>query len=647
MRSRVPLSNIDNIPCVIDLKQSMKIPKLKKSSVSFKDEPALRKSISTPVRRRSPIDTGTARVDFPQKSREEIFELISQKCHGISSILEDHFQRLDPENTSKLSRELDSFLHSCGEALLSSNEKENSSHYDVSTELQIVGSEDTQWRFGIAEDDDFSNEAGVMHWDNVDDVISVKLSNKNGKDAQVMLTTPWDDDNIVDMNETVLNGTPTFPAMIDVNTPQTISKRSASKSKTKTAVNVDYGGEVLPPPPPKRRGRRASVGGKKLIKKVDRDSTGSEEQFIPNVLASASSPDMADIPLGSIEQRLFTELPEISTPIHLCPKKKVGTSECKAHEEDESAISQMIKDISMIDISDALRTCGHSVKANTNISSNSVCIMYMFIILQRLAPVDAIDSGGIIRDLLRWTGSITSDSETTGGARKRVGFVDVDGSSVPPPNDRRPQSWNSTFETLIRCDNFIESCEKIRRHDTLVQLCIEVTKQLRKDANLRHMKHSVSSIDISVSEMKAQLSMLHCELAYSRGDKTDLRTRMAWMASSVIRFHLRWLLDPPPADISVPGVASSSISYRSNFHQVSDILDKLPAIMSVIMVDISKDDFTVTGNTSGSPPELTVSYVFSSALEVWRQHTHSSTTFSNLTSSNSVDEAKVCLRFSL
>jgi hypothetical protein len=101
------------------------------------------------------------------------------------------------------------------------------------------------------------------------------------------------------------------------------------------------------------------------------------------------------------------------------------------------------------------------------------------------------------------------------------------------------------------------------------RLCLSALAELRYSASFTRLrllnKQSSASADGSISFIRlktntntnAEHSSSHTEPGASTKPKTkvkasDLRFRAAWLLSSVLRYRLRWLLDPPPPFISAP-----------------------------------------------------------------------------------------------
>lgn len=228
--------------------------------------------------------------------------------------------------------------------------------------------------------------------------------------------------------------------------------------------------------------------------------------------------------------------------------------------------------------------------------------------------------------------------------KRSVSFCDVDGSCVTPPG--KDCYHLPTLQTMKRLQGLIGRIEdildnvqishmmsadpgsdhKLTTMDVLLQCCVQLTDPVSSAAASRALRESVSlSVPSGViaalagligSEVRAAMMVNYSSLS---GARTVLRHRTAWMATSVLRSQLRWLLDSPPAHVSVPSVcASNSINTlrRSLLHKLVCLCEGGDALSAsgASKKKRRKSDNTVIDHTILHPVEMTLSSLLAHAL---------------------------------
>jgi hypothetical protein len=171
---------------------------------------------------------------------------------------------------------------------------------------------------------------------------------------------------------------------------------------------------------------------------------------------------------------------------------------------------------------------------------------------------------------------------------KHVHFNTQDGSNISPPNDRRPGSWVDTWDDVCRIQMVLSSLHAMTRFclkHQLISVFESIIKgmahlSLRSNAQkavrtLRMVMPAKSSF--SVSSLSARLELQLPEMCLSLVEaggggtatsflcgivhnRTLIRCKAVWMSAAVLRYHLRWLLDAPPAVLSSPTGGGPSIA---------------------------------------------------------------------------------------
>ena len=228
--------------------------------------------------------------------------------------------------------------------------------------------------------------------------------------------------------------------------------------------------------------------------------------------------------------------------------------------------------------------------------------------------------------------------------KKSVSFCDVDGSCVTPPG--KDCYYLPTLQTMKRLQSLIERIEDILENvqmshmisadhvpdqeltmmDVLLQCCVQLTDPISSAIASRALRESVSlSVPPGViaaiagiigSEVRAAMMMNYSSLS---GARTVLRHRTAWMATSVLRSQLRWLLDAPPAYVSVPSVCASNpikVPRRSLLHKSVCLCESGDALSAsgASKKKRRKSDNTVIDHTILHPVEMTLSSLLAHAL---------------------------------
>lgn len=284
---------------------------------------------------------------------------------------------------------------------------------------------------------------------------------------------------------------------------------------------------------------------------------------------------------------------------------------------------------------------------NVSLSTANGTLIYLFASFFKLDICQSSNSQqliSIIKPLLKniqLLSSYDNDKQEVINNSKKVRFCSVDGSCVSPPNDRRPESWMNTFHNaqlfIEKQDHYSSLYEYLHSHDLLTIFMDTIQGVLFKTASassLRDMIISHTSFhDIwSESESKICLQILKDELlSHIHLYDSSLKCRTSWMFSSVIRYHLRWLLDPSPTEISVAAIATKLYDpeNRSSFYKVETIEDSCKHfIISLeecedIYLDIeeieepkkNKGRVPSSANVTFQDIELSYSYILGKAVQ--------------------------------
>eukprot|EP01034_Spumella_vulgaris_P023474 gene23474-29691_t len=194
--------------------------------------------------------------------------------------------------------------------------------------------------------------------------------------------------------------------------------------------------------------------------------------------------------------------------------------------------------------------------------------------------------------------------------QKKVHFNPQDGSNISPPNDRRPGSWADTWEDVCRIQDLLTSLHAV------TQLCLKLNLVhvfeglIKIMAYLSVRKNAINAVKLlrtivtktsptfTVSSLTATLELWFPELCLvgaSSGvgvlplweikhNRTLLRCKAVWMSAAVLRYHLRWLLDAPPAVLSTPTgggpavVALTTNPDEANSHYRSQVWSSLDLV---------------------------------------------------------------------
>ena len=223
--------------------------------------------------------------------------------------------------------------------------------------------------------------------------------------------------------------------------------------------------------------------------------------------------------------------------------------------------------------------------------------------------------------------------------KKSVRFCGVDGSSVVTPGKdcahepalyavRRLHLLISRIDDLIAD---ILSHDEQRGNwllDTLLNCCQHLMTPLSASAVSSALWSSLSLAATS-GELVAIAGMLTSELTAAKsarsaphtsqslvGVRTSLRFRTAWMATSVLRAQLRWLLDPPPAHASVPTASGYPISSirRCNIYKMVTLRDIISVESPNGHKKRRKSDVVAMDHTVVHPLEMSLSSLLTHAL---------------------------------
>ena len=282
-----------------------------------------------------------------------------------------------------------------------------------------------------------------------------------------------------------------------------------------------------------------------------------------------------------------------------------------------------------------------------------VTIFYSFISASAVAssiflPQDLIDS---ILGIVKYFDCSIEETETTNNemnsltGKKSVRFCDVDGSSVTPPGKdcchlpilrtmRRLHGLIGKIEIIVKT---VQATHQITEDpsadnlspvlDLLLQCCVQLTDTVSAAAASRAVRESML-LSIPPGEVAALAGLIGSEIIATMkarsssslsGARTILRHRTAWMSTSVLRSQLRWLLDAPPAFVSVQSICHSdpiNLSRRSLLHKMVSLCEGGDAlsVTSSSKKKRRKSDITVIDHTTLHPVEMTLSSLLAHAL---------------------------------
>ena len=283
-----------------------------------------------------------------------------------------------------------------------------------------------------------------------------------------------------------------------------------------------------------------------------------------------------------------------------------------------------------------------------------VTVLYSFITASAIAssislPQALIDS---ILGIVKYFDCSIEETETTNNevnslrGKKSVRFCDVDGSSVTPPG--KDCCHLPILRTMRRLHGLIGKIEIILKTvqathlitadpgtsnlspviELLLQCCVQLTDTVSAAAASRALKESIL-LSIPPGEVAALAGLIGSEIVATMkakssssslsGARTILRHRTAWMSTSVLRSQLRWLLDAPPALVSVQSICSSNpinLPRRSLLHKMVSLCEGGDVLSAT---DSSKkkrrkSDITVIDHTTLHPVEMTLSSLLAHAL---------------------------------
>lgn len=275
---------------------------------------------------------------------------------------------------------------------------------------------------------------------------------------------------------------------------------------------------------------------------------------------------------------------------------------------------------------DIRRMGHHKIPLETINSSNIVFIYILAATKSKLIELDYNNLCRTFTDIL-----VLLELEER-DCRKGVSFRQFDGSCVSPPNDRRPSSWESSFQSLSKYVTIHSELQRLTMSQSISRSIDKILAQLRSESALIRLKEMVPCPRFSIDETKSIIRILSEEISMSQLSQdipeSYLLQKISWMATSIVRFHLRWLLDPIPADISVAAVASMNISntYRSDFHMNNaGIYETLLKWFELMNWDSDEDDHNIPDTWSKKPTDssdITVSFLFTTALNLFDYSLH-------------------------
>ena len=283
-----------------------------------------------------------------------------------------------------------------------------------------------------------------------------------------------------------------------------------------------------------------------------------------------------------------------------------------------------------------------------------VTVLYSFITVSAIASSNVLPPAfiGSILGLVKYFDCSIEETETTNNeinsssGKKSVRFCDVDGSSVTPPG--KDCCHLPILRTMRRLHGLIGKIEFIVKTvqathlitadpgtsnlspviGLLLQCCVQLTDTLSAAAASRALRESIL-LSIPPGEVAALAGLIGSEIVATMkaetsssslsGARTILRHRTAWMSTSVLRSQLRWLLDAPPALVSVQSICSSNptnLPRRSLLHKMVSLCEGGDVLSAT---DSSKkkrrkSDITVIDHTTLHPVEMTLSSLLAHAL---------------------------------
>ena len=283
-----------------------------------------------------------------------------------------------------------------------------------------------------------------------------------------------------------------------------------------------------------------------------------------------------------------------------------------------------------------------------------VTIFYSFISASAVASSISLPPAFTesILGIVKYFDCSIDETETTNtdmnsfNGKKSVRFCDVDGSSVTPPGKdcchlpilrtmRRLHGLIGKIEIIVMTVQATHQIIEDPSTDNLspvigliLQCCVQLTDTVSAAAASRAVRESMS-LSIPPGEVAALAGLIGSEIIASMkakssssslsGARTILRHRTAWMSTSVLRSQLRWLLDAPPAFVSVQSICPSNpinLSRRSLLHKMVSLCEGGDALSATASSKKKrrKSDITVIDHTTLHPVEMTLSSLLAHAL---------------------------------
>jgi hypothetical protein len=231
---------------------------------------------------------------------------------------------------------------------------------------------------------------------------------------------------------------------------------------------------------------------------------------------------------------------------------------------------------------------------------------------------------------------------------KKVSFCDIDGSSISPPG--KDCSWKPALFTSRRLYSLIDQIDRLvatvlaedakntKGHillDTTL-FCCEMLSSSSSAAQMSMAMQQSLSVCIPPRDLTAIAGLLLSELntikslqlsQYSKpsegvslppsltGERTVLRHRTAWMTTAILRAQLRWLLDPPPAQLTAgPSALPPSKASRFEIHKKVTLIGVEAPSSSGKKKRRKSDVGNTVDHTSLVPSEMNLSALLTHAL---------------------------------
>jgi hypothetical protein len=232
--------------------------------------------------------------------------------------------------------------------------------------------------------------------------------------------------------------------------------------------------------------------------------------------------------------------------------------------------------------------------------------------------------------------------------KKRVHFCGVDGSSVLPPG--KDCSFEPALKTARRLHSLIGSIDELIANiltaegnctanhymlDTFL-LCCRILADPSSVGSVSEALFQSLSLPVAPGDLRAVAGLFVSELSAAKsllslcvgieavkeipqslaGTRTLLRYRTSWMTTSVLRAQLRWLLDLPPAYITVPTASGhpSSPFIRSEIYKFVTLREAPSSASAANKKKRRKSDLTLMDHTVVMPWEMNLSSLLTQAL---------------------------------